>query len=157
MALVFTMITPLERPYFMALLGIPVLIAPIVGPSLGGYLVEYSSWRMIFYINVPIGLIDIFLAAWLLKETPIRQLTRLDTRGFIFSVIAFPCLILGLTRGSDIGWTSPTVLALLGVGVVAFTLFVRAELRHHDPMLQVGLFKDKMFALASCTQWIGFF
>ena len=157
MALVFTMITPLERPYFMALLGIPVLIAPIVGPSLGGYLVEYSSWRMIFYINVPIGLIDIVLAAVLLKETPIRHLTKLDTRGFALAAIAFPCLILGLTRGSDVGWTSPTVLALLGVGVAAFTLFVRVELTHHDPMLQVGLFKDKMFALASCTQWIGFF
>ncbi|HLG11530.1 MAG TPA: MFS transporter, partial [Dehalococcoidia bacterium] len=58
MALVFTMITPLERPRFIALLGIPTLLAPLIGPSLGGYIVEYASWRMIFLINVPIGIID---------------------------------------------------------------------------------------------------
>jgi DHA2 family multidrug resistance protein len=157
MAIVFTMITPLERPYFMALLGIPVLIAPIVGPSLGGYLVQYSSWRTIFLINVPIGLIDIVLAAMLLKETAVAHRTKLDVRGFVLSAIGFPSLILGLTRGSDIGWTAPEVLALLTVGLVASTAFVRVELAHHDPMLQVGMFKDRMFALASATQWVGFF
>src|SRR5919202_4978238 len=62
MAIVFTMITPLERGRFMALLGIPALLAPLLGPSLGGYIVEYMSWRCVFLINVPVGLIDIVLA-----------------------------------------------------------------------------------------------
>ena len=81
MALVFTTITPLERPKFIALLGIPNLLAPLFGPSLGGYIVEYASWRMVFLINVPVGIIDIFLAYHLLRETPARAETRLETSG----------------------------------------------------------------------------
>jgi DHA2 family multidrug resistance protein len=157
MALVFTMITPLERPYFMGLLGIPVLLGPILGPSLGGYLTEYSSWRAIFLVNIPIGLIDIVLAMILLKETPIRSAAKLDMRGFVLSAITFPSLVFALSWGADHGWDSPLVLALLVIGAVGFVLFVRAELRHHDPMLQLRLFKNAMFRLSVGIQWVGFF
>ena len=68
MAIVFTMITPLERGRFMAMLGLPVLLAPLLGPTLGGYLAEYVSWRMIFLINLPIGALNVVLAWYLLKE-----------------------------------------------------------------------------------------
>jgi DHA2 family multidrug resistance protein len=157
MALVFTWITPLERPYFMGLLGIPVLLGPVLGPSLGGYLTEYTSWRAIFLVNIPIGLIDIGLAMWLLKETPIRATAKLDARGFALSAITFPCIVLGLSWGAEHGWASPFVLALLVTGLVGFVMFVRAELRHHDPMLQLRLFKDAMFRLAVGIQLVGFF
>ncbi|MFN8583766.1 MAG: MDR family MFS transporter [Dehalococcoidia bacterium] len=157
MAIVFTLITPLERPYFMGLLGIPVLLGPVLGPSLGGYLTEYASWRAIFLINVPIGLIDLGLAIWLLKETPIRHTAKLDTRGFVLSAITFPSLVLALSWGAQHGWGSPLVLALLAVGLVGLTLFVRHELGHREPMLQLRLFSDPMFRLAVAVQWIGFF
>jgi len=157
MALVFTWITPLERPYFMGLLGIPVLLGPVLGPSLGGYLTEYTSWRAIFLVNVPIGLIDIGLAIWLLKETPVRASAKLDARGFVLSAITFPSMVLGLSWGAEHGWGSPFVLALLSVAVVGFVAFVRVELRHHDPMLQLRFFKDGMFRLAVGIQLIGFF
>jgi len=104
MAIVFTMITPMERPKFLALLGLPTLIAPILGPTLGGYIVQYSSWRMVFLINVPVGLIDIVLAYFLLKETTILHDSKLDARGFTCSSIAFPSLLLGLSLGADTGW-----------------------------------------------------
>ena len=157
MALVFTMITPLERPRFIALLGIPTLLAPLIGPSLGGYIVEYASWRMIFLINVPIGIIDIFLAYQLLKETPRRSELKLDTLGFILAAIAFPSLLLGLSRGSDLGWTSWFVLTLFGVGAMALVLFVIRELNHRDPMLRIRLFALPMFRLSLFTQWLGIF
>jgi EmrB/QacA subfamily drug resistance transporter len=157
MALVFTMVTPLERPRFMALLGIPVLIAPILGPSLGGYLVEYSSWRTVFLINVPIGLIDIVLAHFLLKETAINNRTRMDFKGFGLATIAFPCLLLGFTRGSEAGFGSPFVLGLLLVGAAAFAAFVYVELHHEDPMLRLRLFGDSTFRFALLIQWVGMF
>ncbi|HEY7466119.1 MAG TPA: DHA2 family efflux MFS transporter permease subunit [Dehalococcoidia bacterium] len=157
MALVFTMITPLERPRFIALLGIPTLLAPLIGPSLGGYIVEYASWRMIFLINVPIGLIDILLAYKLLKETPRRSELKLDTQGFVFAAVAFPSLLLGLSRGPDLGWTSPVVLGLFALGSAALVLFVRRELHHDDPMLRIRLFKIPMFRLSLFTQWLGIF
>jgi EmrB/QacA subfamily drug resistance transporter len=100
MAIVFTMITPLERPRFMAMLGLPMLLAPILGPTVGGYLVEYSSWRLIFLINLPIGVLNIFLARAFLRETLIRREARIDKRGFVLATIAFPGLILGLTEGA---------------------------------------------------------
>lgn len=157
MAIVFTMITPLERPRFMALLGIPVLIAPIIGPSLGGYLVEYSSWRTVFLINVPVGLLDIFLAHMLLKETVLRPETKMDFKGFGLAAIAFPCLLFGFTRGSEIGFESTFVIGLLIVGAIAFVAFVIVELNHHDPMLRVRLFGDATFRYALLIQWVGMF
>ncbi len=157
MAIVFTMITPLERPKFFALLGIPTLLAPLIGPSLGGYIIDLTSWRMVFLINLPIGLADIFLSYILLKETEIRTDTKLDARGFAFAAIAFPCILMGLTQGSEHGWTSPIVPVLLILGTGSFGLFIRQELRHHDPMLQLRLYKDSMFRLAQVIQWIGFF
>ena len=157
MALVFTMITPLERPRFIALLGIPVLLAPLIGPSVGGYMVEYASWRMIFLINVPVGILDILLAYRLLKETPRRTELKLDTPGFIFAAIAFPSLLLGLSRGSDLGWTSWFVLLLFTVGAASLVLFVIRELNHHDPMLRIRLFALPMFRLSLFTQWLGIF
>ncbi|MGE0057094.1 MAG: MDR family MFS transporter [Dehalococcoidia bacterium] len=157
MAIVFTMITPLERPRFMALLGIPVLIAPIIGPSLGGYLVEYSSWRTVFLINVPVGLFDIFLAYKLLKETELKPETKMDFKGFGLAAVAFPCLLFGFTRGSEIGFDSSFVIGLLIVGAIAFVAFVLVELNHHDPMLRVRLFGDATFRYALLIQWVGMF
>ena len=144
MAIVFTMITPLERGYFMGVLGLPVLLAPVLGPSVGGYLVQYASWRVIFLINVPIGLINFFLARKLLKETPIRREARFDSRGFALSAIAFPSLLLALSQGEAQGWTAPSTLGLGVVGLVALALFIRVELRHHDPLLQIRLFAAPM-------------
>jgi EmrB/QacA subfamily drug resistance transporter len=157
MALVFTMITPLERPRFVALLGIPALLAPLIGPSLGGYIVEYASWRMIFLINVPIGLVNIMLAYKLLKETPLRSELKLDTHGFIFAAIAFPSLLFALSRGSDVGWTSLPVLGLFAIGLIALGLFIRRELSHHDPMLRLRLFAIQMFRRSLFIQWLGIF
>ncbi len=97
MAIVFTMITPLERGRFMGMLGLPMLLAPIVGPTLGGYLVEYSSWRTIFLINLPIGLINLGLAYWLLKEHPRKPEARLDVPGFALALLAFPGILLALS------------------------------------------------------------
>jgi EmrB/QacA subfamily drug resistance transporter len=157
MAIVFTMITPLERPQFMALLGIPALLAPLLGPSLGGYIVQFASWRVVFLINAPVGILNILLAQVLLKETPIKAETRLDARGFALATVAFPSILFGLSEGADSGWGSPYVVALLVVGFSALVGFVLSELRHHDPLLRIQLFRDPMFRLAIFIQWIGFF
>src|SRR5439155_6773004 len=113
MAIIFTMITPLERGRFMVMLGLPMLLGPILGPTVGGYLVQYLSWRTIFLINVPIGVIDIVLAQALLNETAIRHESRLDVKGLVFGLVAFPGLLLGLREGTDAGWGSPLAIGLL--------------------------------------------
>jgi EmrB/QacA subfamily drug resistance transporter len=157
MALVFTMITPMERPKYISILGLPNLVAPILGPALGGFIVEFVSWRFIFLMNLPIGIIDIFAARWLLRETEVKHETKLDVRGFTLATIAFPCLLLGFSLAPDEGWASAHVLLLFAVGAMALVLFIRTELTHHDPMVRLSLFKDPMFRLAIFVQWVGIF
>lgn len=154
MAIVFSMISPLERARFMGFLGLPLLIAPILGPSFGGYLVEYVSWRAIFWINLPIGLLNVLLAIRLLRETPKQPATPMDTWGFVFAAVAFPCILLGLTEGEDQGWTAALPVALLTIGATALLLFVRRELRYPQPLLRVRLFKNPMFTLALGVQFV---
>jgi EmrB/QacA subfamily drug resistance transporter len=157
MAIVFSMITPLERPRFVAILGMPTLLAPLIGPAVGGYLVEYVGWRFVFFINVPVGLLNIVLAYKILKETAIKKDTKLDTKGLTFATLAFPSLLFAASRGEEIGWTSPIILLLIISGIIAFGLFIRHELRHHDPMLKLRLYAAPMFRLAMFVQWIGIF
>jgi DHA2 family multidrug resistance protein len=157
MAIIFSMITPLERPRFVAILGLPVLLAPLIGPVLGGYLVEYVGWRWVFFINVPVGVFNVVMVTRVLKETPIKTETRLDVMGVAFASLAFPSLLFAASRGTEIGWTSPPIVLLLVIGLAAFALFIRHELRHHDPMLNVRLYKVPMFRLAMFVQWVGIF
>ncbi len=157
MAIVFSMITPLERPRFVAILGMPTLLAPLIGPAVGGYLVQYVGWRFVFFINVPVGLINIVFAYKILKETVVKKDTRLDVKGLTFATLAFPSLLFAASRGSEIGWTSPVILLLTISGVISFGLFIRHELRHHDPMLKLRLYAAPMFRLAMFVQWIGIF
>lgn len=154
MAIVFSMITPLERGRFMGMLGLPMLLAPIIGPTVGGYLVEYSTWRMIFLINLPIGLINLVLAQILLKETARRAGSGFDVRGFALAFVAFPALILALAEGEQWGWTSPGIVTMFAVGAAALFAFVRTELRHDDPLLRVALFREPMFALGMGIQFV---
>jgi DHA2 family multidrug resistance protein len=154
MAIVFTMITPLERPRFMAILGLPMLLAPLLGPTVGGAIIEFTSWRLIFLINLPIGILNVMLARSFLKETTQKRESRLDLKGFLLASLAFPCLILALSEGARLGWTSPVVLGLLSVGTIAFAAFCVVELNHTDPMLKMRLFGNRIFALAMAMNGI---
>lgn len=148
MAIVFSMITPLERARFMVMLSLPILLAPLLGPTVGGYLTQYVSWRAIFVINVPIGVINLVLAHYLLKETAAKRTSRLDLRGFLLAAIAFPSILLALSEASDSGWSSPLVLVLLVAGIVSLAGFITVELRQREPMLQLRLFSNRMFSIA---------
>lgn len=154
MAIVFTMITPLERGRFMGVLGLPMLLAPMIGPTVGGYLVQYASWRSIFQINLPIGVLNLVLAYWLLKEHPKKAGARFDARGFFLALLAFPSILLALSLGEDIGWTASTTLILSAVGLSALIAFIFVEWRQPNPLLQLRLFQQPMFALGMAINFV---
>jgi EmrB/QacA subfamily drug resistance transporter len=131
-----------------------MLLAPLLGPTVGGALIEVSSWRLIFLINLPIGVLNVFLARAFLRESTIRHDARLDVKGFLLATTTFPSLLLGLSMGERYGWDAPITLTLLGVGAMALGVFVFVELRERDPMLKVRLFSNRVFALGMAVNGV---
>ncbi|WP_157647778.1 DHA2 family efflux MFS transporter permease subunit [Actinomycetospora chiangmaiensis] len=124
----------------MGLYGLGIVFAPAVGPTLGGYLVEYVDWRLIFFINVPIGIVGAIAAiVWLPMGTGVRG-KRFDVLGFLTIAVGLFSLLLALSEGQSWGWTSYPVLILLTVGLLSLALFVVIELEVDEPLLDVRVF-----------------
>ena len=140
----------------MGLWGISVAVAPAIGPTLSGYLVDYWNWRYIFMINIPVGLIGYILASLVLRKTKTSQNTKFDFAGFGTCSIGLFCLLLALSKGVDEGWNSAYIISLLYISVASLTLFVLIELNSDDPMLDLSLFKDWNFAIGNLFTFVSF-
>lgn len=132
----------------MALWGVGVMVGPILGPSLGGWLTEYYNWRWVFYINLPFGLL-----AWLgilafVHETPIDRDRRFDLLGFTFLSIAVGALQMMLDRGQSLDWFASREIvveaALVGTGLYLFIVHI---FTHPHPFIEPGLFRDRNFSV----------
>src|SRR5882724_6778215 len=119
MTMLFQVVPPQRRNTVMGFFGLPLMLAPVLGPTLGGYLVEYIDWRVIFTLNVPIGAIGLFLGLTLLREFETVKGLRFDQRGFLLSAIGFSALLLGFSDAATEGWTSPGTLERFGIGLAA--------------------------------------
>jgi EmrB/QacA subfamily drug resistance transporter len=124
----------------MGLYGLGIVVAPGVGPTLGGYLVEYVDWRLIFYINVPIGILGVLAAIVVLPRMPGAAGRRFDVPGFVCIAAGLFALLLALSEGQDWGWTGYRVLILVCVAVTMLALFVVRELEVAEPLLNVRVF-----------------
>ena len=124
----------------MGMYGLGIIVAPAVGPTLGGYLVEYVDWRLIFFINVPVGILGTIAAVLLLPRFGPTPVGRFDVLGFLCVATGLVCLLLALTEGQQWGWTSYTIMILLTVGVLGLALFVVIELEVDAPLLNVRVF-----------------
>jgi len=132
----------------LTLWGLGIMVAPILGPVLGGYLTAIMDWRWIFLINVPIGLVVFICSVLALPECP--DVDRpFDGRGFILVLVALCCLQLMLDRGTQQDWFDSTEIIIeAGVCVGAFWLLVFHLLRARHPIVAVELFRDRNFAAA---------
>jgi EmrB/QacA subfamily drug resistance transporter len=125
----------------MGLYGLGVLVAPGIGPSLGGYLVEYVSWRWIFYVNVPIAIVGAIAAVMVLPHFPGGRAGRFDVLGFLTVATGLFTLLLALSEGQRWGWSSYKILILLTVSVLSLALFVVIELEVDEPLMDVRVFR----------------
>ena len=147
--LLFREFPPQERGTAMGFFGIPALLAPAIGPTLGGYLVTYAGWQLIFYINVPIGIVGVILCTLLLREYEPEARPRFDIPGFIFAAAGLAAVLYALSDASTNGWTSATVLGFMSIGLILLAIFVAIELiianRGGQPLLDLRLFANGPF------------
>jgi EmrB/QacA subfamily drug resistance transporter len=129
----------------MALFGLGVVFAPGIGPTLGGYLVEYQNWRLIFFINVPIGLLGALVALFVLPRFAKVPVGPFDVWGFVSAAGALFGLLLALSEGQIWGWTSYPILALIAGSVDLLALFVVIELTVAEPLFDLRVFARWQF------------
>ncbi|HVS41619.1 MAG TPA: DHA2 family efflux MFS transporter permease subunit [Candidatus Dormibacteraeota bacterium] len=133
----------------MGLYGLGIVVAPAIGPALGGWLVEYVNWRLIFYINVPIGILGALAALSILPHFAKRPGQRFDLLGFLFVGSGLFALLLAFSEGSSWGWTSYRVLMLIAGGLLSLAIFVVVELSVEQPLLDLRIFGSFGFSVSS--------
>jgi DHA2 family multidrug resistance protein len=151
-----------QRGMAMAVWGVGIMMGPIMGPTLGGWIVDEWSWRWIFYINLPIGAVGFLMGSIFLFDSPhARKPGRVDLPGIVLMIVGFGCLQLMLDWGETEDWfDSDLIQGLALVAAVALAAFVVRELTARDPILDLAVFADRNFALGSlviATAVFGFF
>ncbi|HUX88389.1 MAG TPA: DHA2 family efflux MFS transporter permease subunit [Chloroflexota bacterium] len=148
MSLLLREFRPEERGTALGFYGIPIMLAPAIGPTVGGYLVEYVDWRFIFFINVPIGIMAVLAASRILHEAPLHRDQKLDRWGIALVAIGSAALLLGIDNGPTDGWGSTWVIGELILGVSCLAAFIFVELTVKQPLLDLRLFKEFNFSAA---------
>ncbi len=125
-------------------------IASLIGPALGGLITDLLSWRWVFYINLPVGLVSALLLKLYLTEQATRREHRLDIAGTVLLTVPVTILLLAVLEGSEaLGLTSPGTLGGIALALAGMLLFLRQEARAPEPMLPLDLFRDPVIRMAS--------
>ncbi|SHH22531.1 drug resistance transporter, EmrB/QacA subfamily [Desulforamulus hydrothermalis Lam5 = DSM 18033] len=160
MAMIYRIIPREKIGLALGIWGIAAIMAPAVGPTLGGYLVDNYSWHWIFTINIPIGIVAIMLAIAYLEETPVQKNLKPDLVGILLSSAGCFALLLALSEGQDKGWTSQYIVTLLVFSGFVLCLFALWELQVPNPLIDIRLLKNPVLSaslLATCLTTIGLF
>jgi EmrB/QacA subfamily drug resistance transporter len=142
MTLLYRIVPPAKIGTAMGLYGLGVILAPALGPAVGGYLVEYASWHLIFWVMVPFGIIGLIAAIKIFPQVTPSSPPKFDLLGFLTIAYGLVALMLAADRGTDWGWTSYGVLILTVSGVLSLALFVVIELEVESPLINLGVFRN---------------
>lgn len=153
LAMIFREFPEGERGLASGVFGIPVLLAPVLAPTLGGWLVSIADWRLIFFVNVPFGIAGILLTCFALQEKRPQTRPSFDLPSFLLVAGGLVLVLYALSQASVKGWTSLTVLGLLGFGLLLLVAFAMMELRlmkrNTQPLLDIRLFTNAAFSSAT--------
>ncbi len=144
-----------QRGMAMAMFGLVIVLAPIIGPTLGGWLTDTYSWRWTFYINLPVGLLALYLMARYLEDPPwIRRerAGRLDAAGLVFLVLWIGALQILLDKGQQADWfASRFITTLAAVSLAGAAAFIAREMRTPSPMVDLRVFRDRNFSAGTAA------
>lgn len=150
MNIVFLRIFPIEeRGKAMGLMAVAMIFAPAVGPTLSGWVVQNYSWRVLFYIVLPLAIFSMLLGMKTMQNVGKLTSPKLDKPGVILSTLGFGGLLYGFSDAGTDGWGSTTVILCLILGIVSLGLFVWRELTADKPLLEFRIFRYNMFSLTT--------
>lgn len=150
MAVIYRVFPPQQRGLAMGIYSLGWTFGPILGPTLGGYLTDTLSWRAIFYINLPIGIVGVALAATIMgADLSHRRWRRLDLLGLVTMATGVVTLLVALSQGNREGWSAPYIVWLFSIAGVSLGLFVLFELWVRDPLVNLRLYRKSNYAMAT--------
>jgi MFS family permease len=149
-AVVGDVVSPRERGRYTGYLGSVFAFSSVVGPLLGGFIVDHVSWRWVFLINLPVGLVALLVTSSVLKLPVMRRPHRIDVEGALLLVAAVSSLLLALVwGGTEYPWGSRVIVGLGLAGAVLTLAFVAWESRVSEPMLPLRLFRNRIFSVSA--------
>jgi EmrB/QacA subfamily drug resistance transporter len=149
-AVVGDIIPPRDRGKYQGLFGAVFGVSTIIGPLLGGFFVDNLSWRWIFYVNLPIGAVALFVIAAVFHTRTERVEHAVDYLGAALLAGSLTCIVLFTSLGgTTFGWRSPEIAVLIALGVIQLVLFVFAEHRAAEPILPLELFRNRIFTVCA--------
>ncbi|MEU5762466.1 MDR family MFS transporter [Nocardia sp. NPDC047648] len=155
MALIADIIPLRQRGKYQGALGAVFGVTTVIGPTLGGLFTDHAGWRWCFYVNVPVAVVMIALAARTIPRVRAAAEPIIDYAGIGLVALGVSCLILGLEwGGQQYAWGSPTIIGLFAGAVLLLAAFVAVESRAAEPMLPMGLFRSRVFTVCSILSFI---
>lgn len=146
-----------QRGRALGLQSAMVYLGLTIGPSLGGWLATNFGWRVVFYINVPVGLAAFLLSLWFIPaDAPRVKDEKFDLPGSVIFMAGLIALMLGLNRGHDWGWASPAILGLLALALALLVFFIYVQQRAAFPMLDLTLFRKRIFSASLASALLNY-
>ncbi|WP_104990552.1 MDR family MFS transporter [Deinococcus sp. NW-56] len=155
-AIVADLFEPIDRPRYQGLFGAVFGLSSVIGPLLGGFPTDQVSWRWVFYVNLPIGLVALAFIATRMPRLASGLTGRVDWLGAFLILLFTVPLLLALTWGADAvyAWGSPQVLGLFALSATALILFLLSQARHPNPILPPGFFRNPTFAWGAVARFL---
>ncbi|MGQ0480346.1 MAG: MDR family MFS transporter [Pseudonocardia sp.] len=145
MALLYRIVPRAKLGIAMGVFGLGILVGPAIGPTLGGYLVEYVDWRLIFLINVPVAVGGVVAGLLLLPRLPPTSTRPFDWWGFITAGSGLFALLLAVSEGDNWGWDSYPIMILAVFAALSLSLFVVIELGRDDPLIDLRVLRNRLY------------
>ncbi|PAV29761.1 MFS transporter [Virgibacillus profundi] len=157
MMTIFLLIFPIEkRGSAMGTVGLVIGFAPALGPVISGWLVEQYPWRSLFYIVLPLAVINVIIAYFVMKNITKRTFPKVDVLSIIFSTLGFGGLLYGFSSAGNYGWSSVLVITSLIVGTLTLTTFILRQFKLAQPILEFRIFKNKIYTVTTIIGMIAF-
>lgn len=157
MMTIFLLIFPIEkRGTAMGTVGLVIGFAPALGPVISGWLVEQYPWRSLFYIVLPLAVINVVISYFVMKNITKRTFPKVDMLSIILSTLGFGGLLYGFSSAGNYGWSSPVVITVLLTGAIALTVFILRQFKLVQPILEFRIFSNKIYTITTIIGMIAF-